>query len=144
LSGRSHDCEWATSSSCAGNVPYTAAELVAHYRDADFFARPCLRDRGRKEGIPGLLVEAKAAGVPIVSTCHGGTPKVVENWREGLLVREGDVGQPAAALERVLVDETLRPALGTAAAERAARDLDVTQASEAVERIYDELRQGSP
>jgi len=128
----------------AGYVPYSAPEHVTRYRDADVFALPCVSHRGHKEGIPSAIVEAMASGLPVVSTHHGGIPEVVMDGRDGLLVDEGDVGQLADAIERVLVDEGLRTALGRAAAERAARDLDIEQASHRLERIYDELRDRVP
>jgi colanic acid/amylovoran biosynthesis glycosyltransferase len=128
----------------AGYVPYSDAELVACYRDADVFALPCSSDNGQREGIPGAVVEAMAAGLPIVSTHHGGIPEVVRDGREGLLVRDGDVGELADAVERLLGDEPLRRALGNAAATRAARELDIAPASGKLERLYDELRGRSP
>ena len=122
-----------------GYVPHTAPSLVGLFRDADVFALPCANNNGQKEGIPSALVEAMAAGLPIVSTRHGGIPAVVTDRREGLLCREGDISQLADALEHVLVDAELRQALGTAAAARATRELDVALANEELELIYDEF-----
>jgi glycosyltransferase involved in cell wall biosynthesis len=103
------------------------------------FALPLVSDRGQREGIPGALVEAMAAGLPVVSTRHGGVPAVLNHEREGLLVPEGNVGRLADALERLLVDAPLRRELGTAAARRAEHEFDVAPAARQLEGIYDEL-----
>lgn len=122
-----------------GPISYLAPELVALYRDANLFALPLVHDRGQREGIPGALVEAMAAGLPIVSTPHGGVPSVMDDGREGLLVPEADVARLVEALERLLVDSSLRGVLGRAAARRAERELDVASAARRLEAIYDEL-----
>jgi colanic acid/amylovoran biosynthesis glycosyltransferase len=123
-----------------GHIPHNATALVDQYRGADVFALPCVRTRGQTEGIPGAIVEAMAAGLPIVTTPHGGIPEVVADTCEGLLVAERDPGQLADALERLFVDEALRRELGTAGAARARRELDIAPATDALERIYDGLR----
>jgi colanic acid/amylovoran biosynthesis glycosyltransferase len=123
-----------------GHVPYAGSELAACYREADVFALPCINDGQQREGLPGAIVEAMAAGLPIVSTRHGGIPAAVTDGRDGLLVPEGDIDRLADALEAVLVDDGLRRRLGTEAARRAARDLDVGPATARLEQIYDDLR----
>jgi colanic acid/amylovoran biosynthesis glycosyltransferase len=127
-----------------GYVPYMTDRLEAHYREADVFALPLVSDRGQREGIPGALVEAMAAGLPVVSTHHGGVPAVLNHEREGLLVPEGNVGRLADALERLLVDASLRRELGAAGARRAEAELDVAPATRQLEGIYDELCHRAP
>jgi colanic acid/amylovoran biosynthesis glycosyltransferase len=46
---------------------------------------------GDVEGIPNVLKEAMALGIPVVATRHGGIPELVEDGRSGLLADEGDV-----------------------------------------------------
>ncbi len=64
------------------------------------------------EGLPNVALEASAAGVPIVATAVGGTPEVVADGENGLLVPSGHPGALSAALIRILGDESLRNRLG--------------------------------
>jgi len=61
------------------------------------------------EGVPQVLFEAFAAGLPVVATAVGGVPQAVGH--AGLLVEPGDAAQPAAALERLAREAELRDRL---------------------------------
>jgi colanic acid/amylovoran biosynthesis glycosyltransferase len=79
---------------------------------------PSVRTRdGQMEGIPVALMEAMAAGVPVVSTRLSGIPELVEDGESGLLVPERDASALADALERLAGDA----ALGARLAESAQR-----------------------
>jgi glycosyltransferase involved in cell wall biosynthesis len=123
----------------AGHVPYASEELVEHFRAADVFAHPSFTLNGRKEGIPGTIVEAMACGLPVVATWHAGIPAVIDDRLDGLLVPERDIPALADALESLLSDASERRRIGTAAAQRAATQLDIRTGARALERIYDEL-----
>ncbi|MFN0071852.1 MAG: glycosyltransferase family 4 protein, partial [Chloroflexota bacterium] len=60
------------------------------------------------EGVPRVIIEAFAAGVPVVATSVAGIPGVVEHERRGLLVPPADPVSMAVAVERLLIDEPLR------------------------------------
>ncbi|MEX0679267.1 MAG: glycosyltransferase family 4 protein [Pirellulales bacterium] len=80
--------------------------LFELYRSHDLFVMPSL-----SEGTPRTLVEARAFGCPVVATRAGGIPSSVEHEKNGLLVEPRDAPALAAAIERVLTDETLRTKL---------------------------------
>lgn len=128
---------WGDRVTFAGHVPHASQALVEHFRDADLFVHPSVTTRGVKEGIPGTIVEAMAAGLPVVATRHGGIPAVIESGRDGMLVEEDDLDGMAYAFETMLSDVAARERLGRAAAERAARELDLAVRTAALERIYD-------
>jgi colanic acid/amylovoran biosynthesis glycosyltransferase len=130
---------WQSRVRFTGHVPYAGEALVRHFREADVFAHPSITIGGLKEGIPGTIVEAMAAGLPVVATQHAGIPAVINDGEHGLLVRERDADGLAGALERVLSDASLRRRLGASAALRAARELDLHSRTRALELIYDEL-----
>ena len=67
------------------------------------------------EGLPNVLLEAAAAGRPIVATAAGGSSEIVIDGQTGLLVPVDDLDQLARALERVIDDGELRERLGAAA-----------------------------
>ncbi len=72
----------------------------------------------RYEGLPMILLEGQAYGLPIVSfRCQCGPADVVEDGVTGFLVPEGDVQALADRLERLMTDELLRKKMGTAAIE---------------------------
>jgi glycosyltransferase involved in cell wall biosynthesis len=68
-----------------------------------------------REGLPKCLVEAAAAGRPIVATDVPGCREVVRQGREGLLVPPGDIDATAQALVKLAGDQSLRERLGAAA-----------------------------
>jgi colanic acid/amylovoran biosynthesis glycosyltransferase len=128
---------WGARVTFAGHVPHASDALVEHFRAADVFIHPSITTRGVKEGIPGTVVEAMAAGLPVLATRHGGIPAVIESGRDGVLVDEDDADGLASALEALLADASLRERLGRAAADRARRDLDLAVRTAELERIYD-------
>ena len=70
----------------------------------------------RYEGLPMILVEAQAFGLPIVSfDCKCGPADVVEDSITGYLVPEGDIKALAQRLETVIIDDELRKRMGVAA-----------------------------
>lgn len=83
-------------------------------RKADLFVFPSVY-----EGMPMVLAEAMAAGLPIVAAAVGGIPDMLEDGENALLCKP-DAVSIATAVERLLSDEGLRKSLGTAARKRAA------------------------
>lgn len=94
-------------------------------------AADCVALPSVNEGQPLALIEAMAAGVPVVATAVGGVPDLVESGRDGLLATPGDAASFAFALARVLTDLELRRSLASAAREKAL-------ARHAIERVVDE------
>lgn len=68
------------------------------------------------ENLPHTLLEALAAGTPVIATAVGGIPEVVVDGANGLLVPPGDVDAIATAIDRVVHDQPLRESLAANAA----------------------------
>jgi colanic acid/amylovoran biosynthesis glycosyltransferase len=85
-----------------------------------------------EEGIPNVLKEAMAVGLPVVSTGNGGIPELVEDEATGLLVAERDAEALAARLEGLAKHPERRAALARAGRTRVERDYDI-------ERLNDRL-----
>jgi glycosyltransferase involved in cell wall biosynthesis len=83
---------------------------------ADIFALA-----SRWEGHPMAVMEATAAGLPVVATAVGGVPEIVEDGATGLLVPPGDPARFAAALDALAADPAMRRRFSEAAVERAGR-----------------------
>ena len=73
----------------------------------------------RNEGTPVSLIEAMAAGLPVVSTNVGGVPDVVQDQKTGYLVSPGDARGLAEAIGRLDGNPDRRRVLGEAGRKRA-------------------------
>ena len=83
--------------------------VLDHYRRADLFVLGCeVAANGDRDGIPNVLVESMAMGVPVVATHVSAIPELVEDGETGLLVAPGNALALAAAMTRMLVDTKLR------------------------------------
>lgn len=107
------------------------SDAAALCRAFDVFCLPSL-----SEGLPLAALEAMAAGVPVVATDAGGLPDLIEDGRNGLIVRRGDPVALAAAITRLLRDTALRTRLGDAGRERAL-SFDIRQAVRRMEAVYE-------
>jgi glycosyltransferase involved in cell wall biosynthesis len=109
-------------------------DLPRIYAVMDVFALPSLQ-----EASPMALLEAMAAGRPIVATSVGGVPEILENGRSGLLVTPGCPVALADGLERLTSDSALRHRLGDAARHRVAERFDISHTVERHAQLYREL-----
>jgi glycosyltransferase involved in cell wall biosynthesis len=99
--------------------------LAAYRRAAVFVLAPVVADDGDRDGIPNVLVEAMASGVPVVTTRISGIPELITDGIDGLLVNEHDAAALAGAIERVLLDSEFAARLGRAGRRRVERDFDL-------------------
>jgi glycosyltransferase involved in cell wall biosynthesis len=74
------------------------------------------------EGLPVILLETGAAGVPTVATAVGGIPEVIDDGISGWLAPSGDATALADRIESALSNDARRKAIGDAARERVRRD----------------------
>lgn len=90
------------------------------------------------ENFPHSVVEALAAGTPVIATLVGGVPEVVHDGENGLLVPPGDAAALAAAIRRYRDDEALRERLRAAAApsvDAYRRDVLLAQVEERLKEV---------
>jgi glycosyltransferase involved in cell wall biosynthesis len=96
-----------------------------HLSSATVFTLPCqIAANGSRDGIPVALMEAMAAGCPVVSCPVSGVPELVVDEVTGLLAREGDAISLAQSLDRLLADPALCQRLAVAARERIEAEFD--------------------
>jgi glycosyltransferase involved in cell wall biosynthesis len=88
------------------------------------------------EGMPNAVLEAMAAGLPVVATAVGGTPDVVVQGTTGLLVPPDDATALAAALDRLIHDPDLRRMMGAAGRQRVRARFSAQQMVERTQALY--------
>lgn len=81
--------------------------VAAHLRQARVFVLP-----SAYEGLPNVVLEAMACGLPVIATRVGGVPDVIEHGRSGLLVPAGDADALCDGIREVLTDRKLAHELG--------------------------------
>jgi len=91
------------------------------------------------EGLPMGILEAMAAGLPIVSTRVGGIPEAVENGVEGYIIDPGNTAGLADALSSLLADSNLRKQTGRAAREKVEKSFSANRTLPKLENMYSEL-----
>jgi glycosyltransferase involved in cell wall biosynthesis len=93
----------------------------------------------RSEAASLTLLEAMAAGLPVVVTAVGGNPEIVRHGIEGLLVPRGDAAATAGAILSLLDEPARAAALGTAGAARARQHYRLEQTLEEYYTLYRRL-----
>jgi glycosyltransferase involved in cell wall biosynthesis len=93
----------------------------------------------RSEGMPISVLEAMAAGLPVVASAVGGIPEIVIDGETGILVPPGNVEALAAALSALLADPEERRRLGEAGRRRAGALFDLPRFRRAHVELYERL-----
>jgi colanic acid/amylovoran biosynthesis glycosyltransferase len=102
--------------------PKPQHEIREHLAAASVFVLSSVVDPdGGMDNLPTVIMEAMAAGLPVVSTSIGGIPEMVIQNETGFLVPPGDVTALAGAIEKIISDRLLAQKLGQAGHERAQR-----------------------
>ena len=133
----------------AGNValqgPMDHRALRALYSQAAVFALPCLvAADGDRDGIPNVIAEAMAMGIPIVTTDVSGIPELVRDGHNGVLVPERDAAALAQALETLLDDPARRQAIGAAARATICDCFDSSVTTRALLQLFEREMSRSP
>lgn len=93
----------------------TQDEVKTYIEQAHVYLAPSVvAKNGDEEGIPVVLMESAASGLPLISTRHSGIPELVRDRETGLLADEHDVSGLAAALVELCKDENLGHQLSVA------------------------------
>lgn len=105
-------------------------DMLSRYQEAQSFLLP-----SRGEGLSNALLEAMAMGLPVIATRVSGTPDVVTNEKDGLLIPLESAEALADAMRRIILDPVLRQKLG----QNARRRVEDKFSLEHVARQYSDL-----
>lgn len=113
----------------------------SHYKDAIAFVAGayCLVVPSRMDNFPTVVLEALAAGVPVVAFAAGGIPDMIEDGKDGLLVPAEDVEALGVAISRILSDEALRARMSAHASASFTAKFSIEQHVYAVEDFINNL-----
>jgi colanic acid/amylovoran biosynthesis glycosyltransferase len=112
----------------------TVLKLV---QQAEIFALPSqVAPSGECEGLPIVILEASACGVPVVSTYHSGIPEAVIDGETGFLGAEKDDRSLAEKLDILLSDRTLSKKMGQQGRELINQNFDIRKQTAKLEAIY--------
>jgi glycosyltransferase involved in cell wall biosynthesis len=115
----------------------TQQELISIYQSADVFAlTPVQTEDGDRDGIPNVLLEAMAVGLPVITTAVAGIPELVENHQNGLIYQPHDVEGISSGIVELLRDAEKRRQLGRAASKKVAEQFDVMQAAHRLKALF--------
>ncbi|HEV2843178.1 MAG TPA: glycosyltransferase family 4 protein [Chthoniobacterales bacterium] len=85
--------------------PQTQSQIALRLAHATIFALPCTREEGGgMDNLPTVILEAMAAGLPVVSTPIAGVPEMIEHDASGILVPEHEPGAVCAAIEYLIAN----------------------------------------
>ncbi len=119
-----------------GSVPQEG--LIDFYHEAWIFVLPCvIADDGRRDGLPNVLMEAMATGLPVITTRSTAQEELIEEGRHGLLVAPHAPEELASAICTLCRDDELRESLGTGGRRRIVRDFDNRTTIEPLLRLFD-------
>lgn len=111
--------------------PLNQDQVMKHYARADAFALPSFA-----EGIPVVLMEAMASGVPCVTTRITGIPELIRDGVDGLLVTPSDSNELADALEALMRDPELRQDLAREGRARVLAEYDLNHNVERLAEVF--------
>ena len=104
-------------------------KLAAIYAAGDLFVWPAVN-----EAYGMAMLEAQAAGLPVVSSATRGVQDVVQHGVTGLLAQPGDVPAFTQHIRALLQDALRRSAMGAAAARFVSQERSLTQAAQSLQR----------
>jgi len=126
------------------SVEFTGAlppvDIADRMRRATLLCAPSQTARGGDtEGLPTVVIEAMASGLPVVATDHGGIGEAVADGANGFLIPERAIEPLAHRICELLADAELRARMGTASRAIAEEKFDAIQRIAALEDHYDAL-----
>ena len=111
--------------------------VVRILRDSDILIAPSvIAESGQTEGVPNVLKEAMACGVPAIGTRVGGVAELIEHGTNGFLVPQKDADAIADCIRTILDQQDSLPEILSRARESIERDYDLRRLNSDLENVY--------
>jgi glycosyltransferase involved in cell wall biosynthesis len=118
------------------------SEVLLWLSRAKVFALPSVTAAsGDTEGLPISIIEASAAGIPVVATWHSGIPEAIEHEKGGLLSKERDIAALSRQITALLSDNTLAARMGAAGQQHVMENFDIKRQGERLAALYQRAEQ---
>lgn len=120
--------------------PQTQEEIALRLAQATIFVLPCKREEGGgMDNLPTVIMEAMAAGLPVISTPVAGVPEMVEHEVNGELVPEHDPAAICAAMERLISDPARARRLGEQGRQMAREKFSIETSGQQLQRLFESI-----
>lgn len=116
------------------------SDLMSH---ADILLAPSITSKnGNQEGIPVVLMEALAQGLPVISTQHSGIPELVQNEKSGFLVPEHDIQALVDKIEYLIEHPERWPDIGREGRKHVEKNFDINKLNDRLVQLCRYLLDG--
>ncbi|HSP44457.1 MAG TPA: glycosyltransferase family 4 protein [Chthoniobacterales bacterium] len=120
--------------------PQTQAQIAQRLAHATLFVLACTREAdGSMDNLPTVIMEAMAAGLPVISTPLGGIPEMIETGVSGELVPERDPASLCNAIEGLVIDREKARTLGRRGREIAREKFSIETSARQLQRLFEKI-----
>jgi glycosyltransferase involved in cell wall biosynthesis len=121
--------------------PQTQAQIAERLTHATMFVLPCTHEAdGGMDNLPTVIMEAMAAGLPVISTALGGIPEMVEPGTNGELVPERDPNAVGDAIQRLVADPELTRRYGNQGREIAREKFSIEASARQLQALFESIQ----
>ncbi|TBO44280.1 glycosyltransferase family 4 protein [Pedobacter kyonggii] len=121
-----------------GSLPQK--DIISFYGESDIFILPCvIADNGDRDGLPNVLVEALATGIPAISTSVSAITELITHEQTGILVKEKDPDQIAEAVLRLSGDPELCSYLSRNGREKVEREFQIKNSTDRLMELFNSI-----
>ena len=114
--------------------------VPVYFKMADIFVAPSIRhESGAVDGLPVVVPEAMASGLPVIASNVGGIPVLIKNGHNGILVRERDVDAIAGSIINLLNDHNKRKQFGERSRHIIDKSVNYNTISDYFSMLYEEI-----
>ena len=115
-------------------------EIVVLMKRSNIFLAPCVTaSNGDQEGIPMVIMEAMALGLPVISTYHTGIPELVVNEYTGYLVEEKDVDALVKVIEKLVLTKNIQISFSESGRKKVEQEFNLKILNDRILAIYTDV-----